>query len=104
MKSVADALLDDELAPKLDRIYRYRKMHESSHLRASSSLRQLQTEQSWRQENQECHQQSILADTKSVVSRLGQNNAVEQRANLDVLRQHIEAFIAPPVMPHNIRE
>jgi hypothetical protein len=96
-KGLDDALLDDELA----RIYRYRKMHESSHRRAMADLRKLQTEQLWRQENQECEEESILTDTKNVISRLRNDNAVEQRANLDVLRQHIEAFIAPPPLAHH---
>jgi hypothetical protein len=100
-KGLDDALLDDELARKLDRIYRYRKMHESSHRRAMGDLRKLQTEQLWRQENQECQEESILTDTKNVVSRLRNDNAVEQRANLDVLRQHIESFIAPPPLAHH---
>jgi hypothetical protein len=102
-KGLADALLDDELARKLDRIYRYRKMHESSHRRAMADLRKLQTEQFWRQENQECEEESILTDTKNVISRLRNDNAVEQRANLDAFRQQIESFIAPPPLPHHRR-
>jgi hypothetical protein len=100
-KGLDDALLDDELARKLDRIYRYRKMHESSHRRAMADLRQLQSEQLWRQENQELQEESILTDTKNVAGRLRKDNAVEQRANLDVLRQHIEAFITPPPLARN---
>ena len=103
-KGLDDALLDDELVRKLDRVYRYRKTHESTHRRASASLRQLQSEQLWRRENQELQEESILTDTKNVLGRLRHDNAVEQRANLDVLRQHIESFIAPPPLPRGTRQ
>ena len=91
-----DALLDDELAKKLDRIYRYKKMHESTHRQATAELRRLQSEQLWRQENDGLEAQSILTDTQTVVGRLRKDRGVEERANLDVLRQRIEsAFITP---------
>ena len=91
-----DALLDDELAKKLDRIYRYKKMHESTHRQATAELRRLQTEQLWRQENQGLADESILTDTRVILSRLRKDKGVEERTNLDVLRQRIEtAFITP---------
>ncbi|HEY3743811.1 MAG TPA: hypothetical protein VGL53_28395 [Bryobacteraceae bacterium] len=96
-------LAGHELGRKLDRVYRYRKMHESAQRRAMADLRQLQTEQLWRRENKVGEHESILADTTKVELRAGQRNATQQRANLDVLRQHIESFIAPPVLPHQRR-
>jgi hypothetical protein len=92
-----DALYDDELSRNLDRVYRYKRMHESTHRRATADLRQLQTEQIWRRESSEgLEQESILADTAKVILKLNQSSTLQQRANLDVLRQQIEGFIAPP--------
>jgi hypothetical protein len=106
-KGLADAALDDELARKLDRIYRYKKMHESSHRRASSELRHLQTECAWRQANsgdEDCEDtESILVDTAKVTIKRNHSSALKQRAKLDVVRQNIEAFIAPPVLNRNDR-
>lgn len=102
-KNLDDALADDELARKLDRIYRYKKMHESSQRRATSDLRQLQTEALWRRANKEPAKVSVLAGTAQITARLGRLNAVDQKANLDFLRQHIEAYIAPPPLDPNRR-
>jgi len=88
---------DAALVKKLDRLYRYKKMHESSKRRATAELRQLQTEQIWRREAGELQSESILADTSKVVSKIEKVNGVRQRANLDVIRQHIEACISPNV-------
>jgi hypothetical protein len=98
-KRLADALLDDELARKLDRIYRYKKMHESSHRRASAELRHLQTECLWRknsEQNPGKDAESILVDTAKVTIKQNHSKALKQRASLDAFRQQIEAFIAPP--------
>src|SRR5207302_2106369 len=94
---------DDEIATKLDRIYRYRRMHESSKRRAMADLRQLQTEQLWRGEfGVETPGLSILADASKVDLKVQTFKSVQERANLDVLRQHIEAFISPNAkMEHN---
>jgi hypothetical protein len=81
-KNLDDALLDDELTRKLDRIYRYKKMHESSHRRAMADLRQLQTEAVWRRESRELPEESILVNTAQVATRLGHLSAVDQRASL----------------------
>ena len=67
----ADALLDDALSRKLDRLYRYKKMHESSYRRAVAELRVLQTEQLWRRENEELQDEPVLANTAKVVAALG---------------------------------
>ncbi|HEY3738544.1 MAG TPA: hypothetical protein VGL53_01810 [Bryobacteraceae bacterium] len=98
-KGFADAILDDELARKLDRIYRYKKMHEASHRRASAELRHLQTECLWRQSddpNPDKDSNSILVDTAKVTIKHNHSKALKQRASLDAFRQQIEAFIAPP--------
>ena len=84
---------DEALNKKIDRIYRYKKMHESSKRRATAELRQLQTEQIWRRESGELQTESILADTSNVVTKISSVNSVQQRANLDVIRQHIEATV-----------
>ena len=94
-KGLIDALLDDELGRKLDRIYRYKKTHESSHRRALASLRQLQTEQLWRQTNQQFVDQSILADTTSIEIRLGRVAVNEEKLKFHQMRKRIESFIAP---------
>ena len=94
-----DIHADPELSTRLDRIYRYRKMHESSHRRASADLRQLQTEQLWRRGKEELQDESILADTTKVEVKLTQHQAIKERANLDIVRQHIEACINSP-LPH----
>ncbi|HEY3743884.1 MAG TPA: hypothetical protein VGL53_28770 [Bryobacteraceae bacterium] len=103
-KGLADALLDDELARKLDRIYRYKKMHESSHRRASSELRHLQTECLWRQNNdQNPDEESILVDTAKVTIKRNHAKVLKERASLDVVRRNIESFIAPPVINRHDR-
>ena len=91
-----DALESDELTRKLDRFYRYKKMHESSHRRAFAELRRLQTEQAFRGETQELKADSILVDANKIITRLGHLNVIEQQANLNVIRQHIELCLAPP--------
>ncbi len=100
-EGLADALLDDDLARKLDRIYRYKKMHESTHRRSSSDLRQLQTEQLFRQQNPDVPGASILVDIARMKPSLRQRNSSQQRTNLDVLQQQPIAFIAPPQLPNH---
>jgi len=69
-------------------------MHESSKRRATAELRLLQTEQVWRNESGELKAESILADTSKVVAKIQTVNSVQQRANLDVIRQQVEACIS----------
>jgi hypothetical protein len=87
---------DDETARKMDRIYRYRKMHESTHRRSTAELRKLQTEQLWRQVNEACLEESALTETAKVTLQLGKRNALNERAGLDHARQMLETFIAAP--------
>ena len=71
-------------------------MHESSHRRALADLRRLQTDQAFRHETKELQPASILVDADQIITRLGRLNALEQSANLNVIRQHIELCMAPP--------
>ena len=101
-EGVTDALLDDDLARKLDRIYRYKKMHESTHRRSSGDLRQLQTEQLFRLQNPDVPGASILVDIARMKPSLRQRNSSQQRTNLDVVHQQAVDFIAPPqLLNHN---
>jgi hypothetical protein len=95
-KGLPDAILDEELSRKLDRVYRYKKMHESSSRRSTNDLRQLQTEQTRRNEHQELVEESVLVDTGKVMLGLQQSNVLESRSKLDNVRAQIESFIAPP--------
>ena len=95
-KGLLDALLDDELSLKLDRVYRYKKMHESSQRRAVSQLRRLQSEDLWRREHQQFIDDPILADTTKIELTLRRLKATQERAKLDIVRRNIESFMAPP--------
>jgi hypothetical protein len=96
-KGLSDALLDDELARKLDRIYRYKKMHESSHRRAMAELRRQQTEDIWRRENQELLEESVLVDTGSILTRLGTRLTNLQTTNSRNMENMIHSFINAPL-------
>ena len=65
-----DATQDDDLGRVLDRTYRYKKMHESIFRRAMADLRQLQTEQIRRRQNQQLMEESILIDTAKIIHPL----------------------------------
>src|SRR5450432_3497915 len=103
-KGLTDALLDDDLSGKLDRIYRYKKMHESSHRRAIADLRKLQTEQLWRNESQQCIDESILADTAQVAAQVGANERAKKKANEAMILEQMEAFCAPPPVSAEVRQ
>jgi hypothetical protein len=67
-RGLADAMFDDELARKLDRLYRYKKTHETARRQAIAELRKLQTEAFFRSEPKPAESQqqqlpSILVDT-----------------------------------------
>ena len=103
-KAITDALLNDELASKLDRIYRYKKMHESSHRRAIADLRKLQTEQLWRNESEQCLDESILAETAKVAEVVRANEQAKTKANEAMILRQMEAFSAPPPVSAEIRQ
>jgi len=102
VKGLDDALLDNELSVKLDRIYRYKKMHESTHRRATAELRQLQTEEMWRRSNEDIPQSSVLIDTIRIIRKFGQLNVVEQKVSDAGLRSQMEALLTAP-MPMPMR-
>ena len=91
-----DALFDDDLSRKLDRIYRYKKMHESTQRRITAQLCALQTEQLWRREAQVFLDDSDIADTAPIIANLNKrlvpSQAASDRRCLDALR----AFSDPP--------
>jgi hypothetical protein len=64
-RGLADAMFDDELARKLDRLYRYKKTHETARRQAIAELRKLQTEAFSRNEPNAVTEQrpSVLVDT-----------------------------------------
>jgi hypothetical protein len=47
-KGLEDALFDNELARKLDRVYRYKRTHESTQRKSIAELRKLQNEEFYR--------------------------------------------------------
>jgi hypothetical protein len=103
-KGFTDAVLDDDLSLKLDRIYRYKKMHESSHRRSIADLRKLQTEQLWRNESQECIDASILADTAQVSASVRTSEDAKRKANEAMILEQMEAFCAPPPVSAEVRQ
>jgi hypothetical protein len=52
---IADAMLDDQLSRKIDRLWRYKRMHESTLRQATSDFRKLKTEEFFRNEKQLPH-------------------------------------------------
>ena len=95
-KGLDDATEDDELAARLDRLYRYKKMHESSHRKALAELRLLQTEQVWRREHQDLTEESVLVDTGKIMKYLRQRNAVEEKELSNLAERKIIAYITAP--------
>jgi hypothetical protein len=90
-KGLSDALLDDEMTRKLDRIYRHKKMRESSHRRAMAELRRQQTEDIWRRENQELLEESVLVDTGSILARRGTRLNTNRREMENMIHSYINA-------------
>ncbi len=70
-KGLLDAAFDDDFSRKLDRLFRYRRMHESTRRSAIADLRKLQTEEFRRNEanpekqDAEPEAPSILVDTRT---------------------------------------
>ena len=99
-KGLDDATQDDELTRQLDRIYRYKKTHESSRRRAMTDLRQIQTEGVRRRENQELLEESILVDTTAIMKALSIKVAREDKALAQRVEANVRAFLdAPPPTP-----
>jgi hypothetical protein len=102
-KGLKDALLDDDLARKLDRIYRYRKMHESSHRRAIADLRKLKTEELFRGASQRSVDESILTDTQQIIDTGRKAKLAGGPMSDEVILQKLEAFCAPPPLSARVR-
>ena len=95
-KGLDDATQDDELARQLDRIYRYKKTHDAARRRAMTDLRQIQTEQIRRRENQELMEESILVDTTAILKALSIKVAREDIALAKRVEANVRAFMEAP--------
>jgi uncharacterized protein YqfB (UPF0267 family) len=93
---IADPMLDDQMAKKLDRLYRYRRLHESTRRQAMADFRKLKTEELWRQEsNASAEPISVLADAKAVMSQLHTNHARSATTHLKELKAIVESVNVP---------
>ena len=97
-----DAMLDDDLALKLDRLYRYKKMHENSQRKAVAELRRLQAEQIYRgYEHPDVVDSKILLDSAKVDAQVAaaqqqRKSPTCQKAQNEAISQQISALIDPP--------
>ena len=96
-RGLDDASEDDELAPKLDRVYRYRRMHESSHRKATAELRLLQNEHVWRREHQDLNDESILVSAAPIMASLRAKSADQAREIRELAAQQLDEFIHAPM-------
>jgi hypothetical protein len=94
-----DAMLDDELTRKIDRLWRYKKMHETTLRQATAEFRKLKTEEFSRVENQVPLSQSVLTDTQKVVVARAKMNAAESRQRVSEIRQALDSKFKPIVLP-----
>ena len=98
-KGILDALLDDELARKLDRVYRYKKTHEATQRAALKELRQLQTEDLFRRTVNQFEEESALPPTSQVLDKVHRAIANHRKAALDKTKAKVESFITAPFTP-----
>jgi hypothetical protein len=94
-----DVMLDDELSRKLDRILRYKKMHEATLRQSTAEFRKLKTEEFSRVENQVPIGQSVLADTQKVLAAKARTTAAESRMRVTEIRQALDKKFKPIVLP-----
>jgi hypothetical protein len=97
--TLEDAMLDDGLARKIDRLWRYKKMHESTLRQATAEFRKLKTEEFFRTESQIPKGQSVLADTQKVTVARARMTATETRQRASELRAALDAKFKPIVLP-----
>jgi hypothetical protein len=97
--SLDDAMLDDELARKIDRLWRYKRTHETTLRQATAEFRKLKTEEFFRTENQIPPGQSVLADTQKVTTARAKMNAAESRLRVSEIRQALDSKFKPIVLP-----
>jgi hypothetical protein len=97
--TLEDAMLDDGLARKIDRLWRYKKMHESTLRQATAEFRKLKTEELFRIESQIPKGQSVLADTQKVTISRAKMTATETRQRASELRAALDSKFKPIVLP-----
>ena len=86
-KGSLDAMLDDEIAVKLDRLYRYKKMHENSQRKAVAQLGRLQSEVIYRG-----YQHPAMMDSKILLD--------SAKVDANVAAAQKEKMVLPP-QPEN---
>jgi hypothetical protein len=94
-----DAMLDDQLARKIDRLWRYKKMHETTLRQSTAEFRKLKTEEFFRIESQIPKGQSVLADTQEVTIARVKLNAAETRQRASEIRTALDEKFKPIVLP-----
>ena len=97
--TLEDAMLDDDLARKIDRLWRYKKMHESTLRQATAEFRKLKTEEFFRIESQIPKGQSVLADTQKVTIARAKMTATETRQRASEIRAALDSKFKPIVLP-----
>jgi hypothetical protein len=97
--TLEDAMLDDDLARKIDRLWRYKKMHESTLRQATAEFRKLKTEEFFRIESQIPKGQSVLADTQKVIVARARMTATETRQRASEIRAALDSKFKPIVLP-----
>ena len=86
-KGSLDAMLDDEISVKLDRLYRYKKMHENSQRKAVAQLGRLQSEVIYRG-----YQHPAMMDSKILLD--------SAKVDANVAAAQKEKMVLPP-QPEN---
>jgi hypothetical protein len=94
-----DALLDDELARKIERFWRYKKMHENTLRQSTAEFRKLKTEEFSRSENQSPLDQSVLTDTQKVLASRTRLNTADARMRMNDIRVALQSKFKPIVLP-----
>jgi hypothetical protein len=94
-----EALLNDELARKIERLWRYKRMHESTLRQATAEFRKLKTEESFRTGSNIPPGQSVLADTQKVTAIRTRMNAADDRTRRNEIRAALESKFKPIVLP-----
>jgi hypothetical protein len=98
---LSDAMLDEQFGRKIDRLYRYKRMHETSRRQALAELRKLKTEELWRVENQiAAADLSAVADTKAVCYELHRSSDARSKTHLNEIRALVASVnLPPPALP-----
>lgn len=90
-----DAILDDQLCRKIDRIWRYKRMHETSLRQAIAEYRKLKTEELFRNETNFTAKEPDITDTQTVVKAVNKINLESSRMKLNELRAELESTLMP---------